>query len=221
MLCGAIIQPKVNNVPTELLINKLVHPVLAIVADNLIINPTNIPINKKPFRNSITFYILSSISKRILSVKFFRATNRIHTAGIITEDLSEMRLVVEAVLACLNSVGCPSRANNRACCSTPHCPSRANNQFLIKEIYAISGRYSTKIDKYIDLKAISIEKKLAPNFRIQYDSERHSALILRRNNSNNAIYIFNSGVIKCIAKNKIEANDLLNSISHIIESNSY
>ena len=206
MLCGAIIQPKVNNVPTELLINKLVHPVLAIVADNLIINPTNIPINKKPFRNSITFYILSSISKRILSVKFFRATNRIHTAGIITEDLSEMRLVVEAVLACLNSVGCPSRANN---------------QFLIKEIYAISGRYSTKIDKYIDLKAISIEKKLAPNFRIQYDSERHSALILRRNNSNNAIYIFNSGVIKCIAKNKIEANDLLNSISHIIESNSY
>jgi len=211
MLCGAIIQPKGNNVPTELLINKLVHPVLAIVSDNLIINPTNILINKKPFRNSITFYILSSISKRILSVKFFRATNRIHTAGIITEDLSEMRLVVEAVLACLNSAGC----------STPHCHSGANNQFLIKEIYAISGRYSTKIDKYIDLKAISIEKKLAPNFRIQYDSERHSALILRLNNSNKAIYIFNSGVIKCIAKNKIEANDLLNSISHIIESNSY
>jgi hypothetical protein len=199
MLCGAIIQPKGDNKNTEL-INKLVHPVLAIVYDNLIINPTNIPINKKPFRNSITFYILSSISKRILSVKFFRATNRIHTAGIITEDLSEMRLVVDAVLACLSS---------------------ANNQFLIKEIYSISGRYSTKIDKYIDLKAISIEKKLTPNFRIQYDSERHSALILRRNNSNNAIYIFNSGVIKCIAKNKIEATDLLNSISHIIESNSY
>lgn len=194
MLCGAIIAPK--DVKADEI--KLVHPVLAIVSENIIINPTNIPINKKSFRNSTTFYILTNTeTKRILRVKYFKATNRIHAAGITSEDLSEMRLIVDAIISCL---------------VVP---------FSIVKIYTISGRYSTKINKYIDLKAISKERDVSDNFRIQYDCERHSALILRLNNSNKAIYIFNSGVIKCIAKNKIEANALLNSISHIIESNSY
>jgi hypothetical protein len=203
LLCGAVIQIARNNTLNNLFILK--PPVLAIVEGSNIMNPNNIPISKKSFRNSITFYV--QVSSRILRVKYFRATNKLHVAGITTEDLSQLQYVVSAVTECFVDV-----------CT-------------IKKIYPISGRYSTSLvigeskegkecreKKYIDLKAITTKKELLYNFRIQYDSERHSALILRELNSKRAVYIFNSGIIKCIAKNKIEANQLINSVKDVILS---
>jgi len=194
LLCGAVIQIKDRSCSYI-----LKHPVLAIVEGSNIMNPNNTPISKKSFRNSITFYV--QVSSRILRVKYFRATNKLHVAGITTEDLSQLQYVVSAVTECFVDVG------------------------TIKKIYPISGRYSTSIfveesneKKYIDLKAITTKKELLTNFRIQYDAERHSALILRELNSKRAVYIFNSGVIKCIAKNKIEANQLINSVKDVILS---
>jgi hypothetical protein len=203
LLCGAVIQIARNNTLNNLFILK--PPVLAIVEGSNIMNPNNIPISKKSFRNSITFYV--QVSSRILRVKYFRATNKLHVAGITTEDLSQLQYVVSAVTECFVDV-----------CT-------------IKKIYPISGRYSTSLvigeskegkecreKKYIDLKAITTKKELLYNFRIQYDSERHSALILRELNTKRAVYIFNSGIIKCIAKNKIEANQLINSVKDVILS---
>ena len=203
LLCGAVIQIARNNTLNNLFILK--PPVLAIVEGSNIMNPNNIPISKKSFRNSITFYV--QVSSRILRVKYFRATNKLHVAGITTEDLSQLQYVVSAVTECFVDV-----------CT-------------IKKIYPISGRYSTSLvigyckegkecreKKYIDLKAITTKKELLYNFRIQYDSERHSALILRELNSKRAVYIFNSGIIKWIAKNKIEANQLINSVKDVILS---
>jgi hypothetical protein len=218
LLCGAVIQIKDRSCSYI-----LKHPVLAIVDGSNIMNPNNIPISKKSFRNSITFYV--QVSSRILRVKYFRATNKLHVAGITTEDLSQLQYVVSAVTECFVDV-----------CT-------------IKKIYPISGRYSTSLvigdnkegkecregkdgkegkdvkegkdgkeKKYIDLKAITTKKELLYNFRIQYDSERHSALILRELNTKRAVYIFNSGIIKCIAKNKIEANQLINSVKDVILS---
>lgn len=177
----------------------LKHPVLAIVEGSNILNPKGLKISNKLFRNSITFYV--QVQTRILRVKYFKATNKIHTAGITTEDLSQLHFIVSAVADCF--IG----------------------PCIIKDIYPISGRYSTAlfvsdtVKKYIDLKAISITP--LNNFRIQYDAERHSALILRKINTKNAIYIFNSGVIKCVAKNKIEAEDLINSVRDLIIANTY
>lgn len=177
----------------------LKHPVLAIVDGSNILNPKNLKISIKLFRNSITFYV--QVQTRILKVKYFKATNKIHTAGITTEDLSQLHFIVSAVADCF--IG----------------------PCIIKDIYPISGRYSTAlfvsdtVKKYIDLKAISITP--LNNFRIQYDAERHSALILRQINTKKAVYIFNSGVIKCIAKNKIEAQDLINSVRDLIIANTY
>lgn len=177
----------------------LKHPVLAIVEGSNILNPKGLKISNKLFRNSITFYV--QVQTRILKVKYFKATNKIHTAGITTEDLSQLHFIVSAVTACF--IG----------------------PCIIKDIYPISGRYSTAlfvsdtVKKYIDLKAISITP--LNNFRIQYDAERHSALILRQINTKKAVYIFNSGVIKCIAKNKIEAQDLINSVRDLIIANTY
>lgn len=200
LLCGAVIQIKDRSCSYI-----LKHPVLAIVEGSNIMNPNNIQISKKSFRNSITFYV--QVSSRILRVKYFRATNKLHVAGITTEDLSQLQYVVSAVTECFVDV-----------CT-------------IKKIYPISGRYSTSLfyfneesneesneKKYIDLKAITTKKELLYNFRIQYDSERHSALILRELNTKRAVYIFNSGIIKCIAKNKIEANQLINSVKDVILS---
>ena len=208
----------------------LKHPVLAIVDGSNILNPKGLKISNKLFRNSITFYV--QVQTRILRVKYFKATNKIHTAGITTEDLSQLHFIVSAVADCF--IG----------------------PCIIKDIYPISGRYSTALvagesKKYIDLKAISrnatmpsgaisrsVQSDWSPmddtylphgaisitplnNFRIQYDAERHSALILRQINTKKAVYIFNSGVIKCIAKNKIEAQDLINSVRDLIIANTY
>ena len=194
LLCGAVIQ--IKDCSGSYILK---HPVLAIVECSNIMNPNNIPISKKSFRNSITFYV--QVISRILRVKYFRATSKLHVAGITTEDLSQLQYVVSAVTECFVDV-----------CT-------------IKKIYPISGRYSTSLvigdgkeKKYIDLKAITAKKEVLYNFRIQYDSERHSALILRELNSKRAVYIFNSGIIKCIAKNKIEANQLINSVKDVILS---
>lgn len=194
LLGGAIIEATDNRYILK-------HPVLAIVDGSNILNPKGLKISNKLFRNSITFYV--QVQTRILRVKYFKATNKIHTAGITTEDLSQLHFIVSAVADCF--IG----------------------PCIIKDIYPISGRYSTAlvsneldaVKKYIDLKAISITP--LNNFRIQYDAERHSALILRKINTKNAIYIFNSGVIKCVAKNKIEAEDLINSVRDLIIANTY
>lgn len=211
LLGGAIIEATDNRYILK-------HPVLAIVDGSNILNPKGLKISNKLFRNSITFYV--QVQTRILRVKYFKATNKIHTAGITTEDLSQLHFIVSAVADCF--IG----------------------PCIIKDIYPISGRYSTALfvspfvsgspankepankesgeldaKKYIDLKAISITP--LNNFRIQYDAERHSALILRKINTKNAIYIFNSGVIKCVAKNKIEAEDLINSVRDLIIANTY
>lgn len=211
LLCGAVIQIARDKDPALSLTTLIARdkdnknsfilkpPVLAIVDGSNIINPNNIQISKKSFRNSITFYV--QVISRILRVKYFRATNKLHVAGITTEDLSQLQYVVSAVTECFIDV-----------CT-------------IKKIYPISGRYSTSLfvaeskeKKYIDLKAITNKKELLYNFRIQYDAERHSALILRELNSKRAVYIFNSGIIKCIAKNKIEANQLINNVKDVILS---
>lgn len=193
---GAFELPAIKNNTNPPYILK--HPVLAIVEGSNILNPKGLKISNKLFRNSITFYV--QVQTRILRVKYFKATNKIHTAGITTEDLSQLHFIVSAVADCF--IG----------------------PCIIKDIYPISGRYSTALvagesKKYIDLKAISITP--LNNFRIQYDAERHSALILRKINTKNAIYIFNSGVIKCVAKNKIEAEDLINSVRDLIIANTY
>lgn len=204
LLGGAIIEVADSGTPHPYILK---HPVLAIVDGSNILNPKGLKISNKLFRNSITFYV--QVQTRILRVKYFKATNKIHTAGITTEDLSQLHFIVSAVADCF--IG----------------------PCIIKDIYPISGRYSTALfvsgspankesgesKKYIDLKAISITP--LNNFRIQYDAERHSALILRKINTKNAIYIFNSGVIKCVAKNKIEAEDLINSVRDLIIANTY
>jgi hypothetical protein len=199
LLCGAVIlidRSKAEDNKNSFILK---HPVLAITDGSNIMNPNNIPISKKSFRNSITFYV--QVINRILRVKYFKATNKLHIAGITTEDLSQLQYVVSAVTECFIDV-----------CT-------------IKKIYPISGRYSTSIfvadskeKKYIDLKAITTKKELLTNFRIQYDAERHSALILRELNTKRAVYIFNSGIIKCIAKNRVEANQLISSVKDVILS---
>ena len=182
---------------------KIIHPVRAIVYGMYILNPDDINISLKAFKNSLTIYVAEQ--NRILRAKYFPATKKIHVAGITSNDLTQMNNIVQAIINIFPM----------------------NAQASIISIFPISAKYRTKLldeKKYIDLKSVFLqfnnEKKNYSNHRIQYNPERHSSLIIRKTNKY-AVYIFNSGIINVVAKVKADAIDLLNSVSRIIDPHIY
>lgn len=182
---------------------KIIHPVRAIVYGTYIINPDNITISTTSFKNSLTIYVVEQ--GRTLRAKYFQATKKIHVAGITSNDMTQMNNIVQAIINIFP-------VNAYAC---------------IVSVFPISAKYKTKLmdeKKYIDLKSVFLEfekeKKNYIDYRIQYNPERHSSLIIRKTNKY-AVYVFNSGVINVVAKVKADAVILLNSVSRLIDPHIY
>ena len=183
---------------------KLSNPVRAIVYGAYINNPNNIDISITSFKNSATIYVVEQ--GRTLRAKYFPATKKIHVAGITSNDMTQMNNIVQAIIDIF--------------------PVDAHASVV--SIFPISAKYRTKLldeKKYIDLKSVFLEfekekKNYLGEFRIQYNPERHSSLIIRKTNKY-AVYIFNSGIINVVAKVKADAVILLNSVSRLIEPHIY
>jgi hypothetical protein len=182
---------------------KIINPVRAIVYGNYIINPDSINISTTSFKNSLTIYVVEQ--GRTLRAKYFPATKKIHVAGITSNDLTQMNNIVQAIINIF-----PVDAH--AC---------------IVSVFPISAKYKTKLldeKKYIDLKSIYLEfekeKKDYKDYRIQYNPERHSSLIIRKTNKY-AVYVFNSGVINIVSKTKADAVSILRAVSRLIDLHIY
>lgn len=181
----------------------LVSPVVALVYGPYIINPELLEISNISFKNSVTIHVKEG--DRTLKAKYFPATKKIHVAGITSDDLTQLNNIVVAIIKLF-----PAHANASIVC-----------------IFPISAKYKTQLiteNKYIDLKSVFLEfeneKKNLHNYRIQYNPERHSSLIIRKTNKY-ALYVFNSGVINIISKNKADAVILLKELSHLIDQHIY
>jgi len=182
---------------------KIVHPVRAIVYGSYIVNPHLLEISNISFKNSVTIHVLEG--NRTLKAKYFPATKKIHVAGITSDDLTQLNNVTKAIINLF--------------------PFHA--QASIVSIFPISAKYRTKLttdQKYIDLKSVYLdfekEKKCLPEYRIQYNPERHSSLIIRKTNKY-AIYVFNSGVINLVAKHQADAVLLLKELNYLIAPHLY
>lgn len=182
---------------------KIINPVCAIVYGNYIINPNNIIISTTSFKNSLTIYVVEQ--GRTLRAKYFPATKKIHVAGITSNDLTQMNNIVQAII---NIFPVDAHAS-------------------IVSVFPISAKYKTKLldnQKYIDLKSIYLEfekeKKDYLDYRIQYNPERHSSLIIRKTNKY-AVYVFNSGVINIVSKTKADAVSILRAVSRLIDPHIY
>jgi hypothetical protein len=97
----------------------------------------------------------------------------------------------------------------------------------IVSIFPISAKYRTHLiseTKFIDLKSVYLEYEKEKNnlsdYRIQYNPERHSSLIIRKTNKY-ALYLFNSGVINVVAKYQADAVILLKELSYLIDPHIY
>ena len=182
---------------------KIINPVRAIVYGNYIINPNNIIISTTSFKNSLTIYVIEQ--GRVLRAKYFPATKKIHVAGITSNDLTQMNNIVQAIINIF-----PFDAH--AC---------------IVSVFPISAKYKTKLldeKKFIDLKSVFLEFEKEKNnyldYRIQYNPERHSSLIIRKTNKY-AVYVFNSGVINIVSKTKADAVSILKVLSRLIDPHIY
>ena len=188
---------------------KIINPVRAIVYGNCIINPDNINISTTSFKNSLTIYVVEQ--GRTLRAKYFPATKKIHVAGITSNDLTQMNNIVQAII---NIFPVDAHAS-------------------IVSVFPISAKYKTKLldeKKYIDLKSVFLEFEKTLEFeknrnnyldyRIQYNPERHSSLIIRKTNKY-AVYVFNSGIINIVSKTKADAVILLNNVSRFIDPHIY
>lgn len=182
---------------------KIINPVCAVVYGDYINNPDNINISITTFKNSATIYVLEQ--GRTLRAKFFPATKKIHVAGITSNDMTQMNNIVQAIINMF--------------------PVEAHASVI--SIFPISAKYKTNLldeKKFIDLKSVFLEfekeKKNYTDYRIQYNPERHSSLIIRKTNKY-AVYVFNSGIINVVSKVKADAVILLNSVARLIEPHIY
>jgi hypothetical protein len=181
----------------------LVHPVKAIVYGSYILNPDLLEISNISFKNSVTIHVLEE--KRTLKAKYFPATKKIHVAGITSDNLTQMNNIVDAIIKVF--------------------PAHAHASIV--SIFPISAKYRTHLiseTKFIDLKSVYLEYEKEKNnlldYRIQYNPERHSSLIIRKTNKY-ALYVFNSGVINVVAKYQADAVILLKELSHLIDPHIY
>jgi hypothetical protein len=166
-------------------------------------NPDNINISITTFKNSATIYVIEQ--GRTLRAKFFPATRKIHVAGITSNDMTQMNNIVQAIINMF--------------------PFDAHASII--SIFPISAKYKTNLldeKKFIDLKSVFLEfekeKKDYIDYRIQYNPERHSSLIIRKTNKY-AVYVFNSGIINVVSKVIADAVILLNSVAKLITPHIY
>lgn len=181
----------------------LVHPVKAIVYGSYILNPNLLEISNISFKNSVTIHVVEE--KRTLKAKYFPATKKIHVAGITSDNLTQLNNVVHAIIKLF--------------------PAHAHASIV--SIFPISAKYRTQLisdTKFIDLKSVFLEFEKEKNnlldYRIQYNPERHSSLIIRKTNKY-ALYVFNSGVINVVSKHQADAVILLKELSHLIDPHIY
>lgn len=181
----------------------LVHPAKAIVYGSYILNPDLLEISNISFKNSVTIHVVEE--KRTLKAKYFPATKKIHVAGITSDNLTQLNNVVDAIIKLF--------------------PAHAHASIV--SIFPISAKYRTQLisdAKFIDLKSVFLEfekeKNNLPDYRIQYNPERHSSLIIRKTNKY-ALYVFNSGVINVVSKHQADADYLLKELSYLIDPHIY
>ena len=181
----------------------LVHPVKAIVYGSYILNPDLLEISNISFKNSVTIHVVEE--KRTLKAKYFPATKKIHVAGITSDNLTQLNNIVHAIIKLF--------------------PAHAHASIV--SIFPISAKYRTQLisdTKFIDLKSVFLEFEKEKNnlldYRIQYNPERHSSLIIRKTNKY-ALYVFNSGVINVVSKHRADAVILLKELSHLIDPHIY
>lgn len=182
----------------------LVYPVRAIVYGSYILNPDLLEISNISFKNSVTIHVVEGT--RTLKAKYFPATKKIHVAGITSDDLTQLNNVVHAIIKLF--------------------PVHAHASIV--SIFPISAKYRTHLisetKRFIDLKSVFLEFEKEKNnlldYRIQYNPERHSSLIIRKTNKY-ALYVFNSGVINLVSKHKADAVILLKELSYLIDPHIY
>jgi hypothetical protein len=189
----------------------LVYPVKAIVYGSYILNPDLLEISNISFKNSVTIHVVEE--KRTLKAKYFPATKKIHVAGITTDNLTQLNNVVDAIIKLF--------------------PAHAHASIV--SIFPISAKYRTQLisplladesatKRFIDLKSVFLEFEKEKNnlldYRIQYNPERHSSLIIRKTNKY-ALYVFNSGVINVVSKHQADAVILLKELSYLIDPHIY
>lgn len=181
----------------------LVPPVRAYVYGSYIINPDLLEISNISFKNSVTIHVVEGT--RTLKAKYFPATKKIHVAGITSDDLTQLNNIVVAIIKLF--------------------PAHAHASIV--SIFPISAKYRTHLiseTKFIDLKSVYLEFEKEKNnlldYRIQYNPERHSSLIIRKTNKY-ALYVFNSGVINIVSKYQADAVVLLKELRHLIDPHIY
>lgn len=207
----------------------LVHPVKAIVYGSYILNPDLLEISNISFKNSVTIHVVEE--KRTLKAKYFPATKKIHVAGITTDNLTQLNNVVHAIIklfpahahASIVSIF-PISAKYRTQLISPLLADSLLADSLLADSSATKGATKGATKRFIDLKSVFLEFEKEKNnlldYRIQYNPERHSSLIIRKTNKY-ALYVFNSGVINVVSKHQADAVILLKELSYLIDPHIY